>query len=94
MKQTSVNKKSLTLAVIKKILENKEAKQKAIVLFERKEADLNKEIKMCLREHSLINSSLSGRKGTILWRKGNYHIRTISGTYLYYCHTHVFGDKS
>ncbi len=63
VKQTSVNKKSLTLSVIKKILENKEAKQKAIILFEKKEADLNKEIKMFLENvASLIHPSLEEKK--------------------------------
>ena len=36
-KQTSVNKKSLTLSVIKKILENKKAKQELVALFEKRE---------------------------------------------------------
>jgi exoribonuclease R len=63
VKQISVIKKSLTLAVIKKILENKESKQKAIVLFERKEADLNKEIKMFLENiASLIHPYLEEKK--------------------------------
>ena len=35
-KQTSVNKKSLTLSVVKKILENKKAKQELVALFEKK----------------------------------------------------------
>ena len=44
-KQILVNKKSLSLAVIKKILENKKAKQEMIILFEKKEVAINEEIK-------------------------------------------------
>ena len=47
-KQTSVNKKSLVLAVIKKILENKKAKQEMIILFEKKDMAINEEIKIFL----------------------------------------------
>jgi hypothetical protein len=47
-KHTSVNKKSLSLAVIKKVLENKKAKQEMIILFEKKEVAINEEIKMFL----------------------------------------------
>ncbi len=45
-KHTSVNKKSLSLAVIKKVLENKKAKQEMIILFEKKEVAINEEIKI------------------------------------------------
>jgi hypothetical protein len=44
-KQTSVNKKSLTLSVVKKILENKKAKQDLVTLFEKKHIGTNEEIK-------------------------------------------------
>lgn len=44
-KQTSVNKKSLTLSVVKKILENKKAKQALVALFEKKQIGPNEEIK-------------------------------------------------
>jgi hypothetical protein len=62
--QTSVNKKSLTLAVIKKILENKETKQELTVFFERKQAGIiNEEIKQLLNQVSfLLNSSPTIRK--------------------------------
>jgi hypothetical protein len=54
----SVNKKSLTLAVIKKILENNEAKREMIALFENKQTDLNEVIKQFLNKvSSSINSS-------------------------------------
>ncbi len=43
-KQTSVNRKSLTLAVIKKILESKDARQQIIPLFEKKEIALRHEV--------------------------------------------------
>ena len=56
--QKSVNKKSLTLAVIKRILENKEAKQQMISLFEKKHNVVNKEeIKQFLNQvNPLINA--------------------------------------
>jgi hypothetical protein len=41
--QKSVNKKSLTLAVIERILKNQEAKQQMILLFEKKHNAINKE---------------------------------------------------
>jgi hypothetical protein len=44
-KQTSVNKKSLTLSVVKKILENKRAKQDLVTFFEKKHVGANEEIK-------------------------------------------------
>jgi hypothetical protein len=44
-KQTSVNKKSLSLSVIKKILENKKAKQELVALFEKKQIGPNEDIK-------------------------------------------------
>ena len=44
-KQTSVNKKSLTLSVVKKILQNKKAKQELVVLFKKTEITPNEEIK-------------------------------------------------
>jgi hypothetical protein len=54
----SVNKKSLTLAVIKKILESNEAKRELIALFENKQTDLNEAIKQFLNKVSAsINSS-------------------------------------
>ena len=52
--KTSVNKKSLTLAVIKKILENKKARQEIVTLFENKERAINKEIKIFLSTISPI----------------------------------------
>ncbi len=57
--QTSVNKKSLTLAVIKRILENKEAKQQMISLFEKKHNAFNKEeIKQFFNQvNALLNRS-------------------------------------
>ncbi len=50
--QKSVNKKSLTLAVIKQILENKDAKQEMVALFANKETDLKEEIKQFLNKIS------------------------------------------
>ena len=44
-KQTSVNKKSLTLSVVKKVLENKKAKQELVALFEKKQIGPNDDIK-------------------------------------------------
>jgi hypothetical protein len=49
-KQTSVNKKSLTLAVIKKILENKEAKEEMIALFEKRDTAIHEEIEKFLNK--------------------------------------------
>jgi hypothetical protein len=58
LEHKSVNKKSLTLAVIKKILENNEAKREMIALFENKQTDLNEVIKQFLNKVSAsINSS-------------------------------------
>jgi hypothetical protein len=55
--QKSVNKKFLTLAVIKRILENKEAKQQMILLFEKKQTVINKEeVRQFL---NLVNSLLN-----------------------------------
>lgn len=51
-KQRSVNKKSLTLAVIKKMLENKEVKKELTNLFENKHPDLNQAIKIFLNDVS------------------------------------------
>ena len=54
-KQKTVTKKSLTLSVIKKILENKKAKQELVALFEKKQVGINDEIKKTLdRIASLI----------------------------------------
>ncbi len=53
-KQTSVNKKSLSLAVIKKILENKEAKHHMTSLFEKHEALNKEEIKHFLNQVSTL----------------------------------------
>lgn len=59
-KRTSVNKKSLTLSVIKKILENKKAKQELVELFEKNPAAINEEIKKYLdRIATLIEDSLN-----------------------------------
>ena len=59
-KQTSVNKKSLTLSVVKKILENKNAKQELVALFEKKEITPNEDIKEFLdRIAPLIQDSLN-----------------------------------
>ena len=44
-KQSSVNKKSLTLSVFKKILQNEKARQELVVLFENRNITLNEEIK-------------------------------------------------
>lgn len=57
--QKSINKKSLTLAVIKRILENNEAKQQMILLFEKKRDPVNKEeIKQFLNQvNFLLNVS-------------------------------------
>ena len=44
-KQKTVNKKSLTLSVIKKILENKKAKYGLVELFEKKEIGIGEQIK-------------------------------------------------
>jgi hypothetical protein len=58
-KQTSVNKKSLTLSVIKKILENKNAKQDLVQLFEKKRTAINEETKKYLdRMAALIQDPL------------------------------------
>lgn len=56
--QKLVNKKSLTLGVIKRVLENDEAKQQMILLFEKKHNVVNKEeIKQFLNQvNSLLNS--------------------------------------
>jgi len=51
--QKSVNKKSLTLAVVKRILENKEAKQQMILLFEKKPTAIKEEIKQFLDQVNL-----------------------------------------
>jgi hypothetical protein len=56
----SVNKKSLTLAVIKKILENNEAQREMIALFENKQADLNEAIKQFLNK---VSSSINYSPG-------------------------------
>src|SRR5437868_7584998 len=54
-KQKAVNKKSLALSTIKKILENKKAKQELVELFEKKRVGINDEIKKSLnRIASLI----------------------------------------
>jgi hypothetical protein len=60
-KQTSVNKKSLTLAVITKILETLEARNQMILLFEKKDASIKKdEIRQFLDKVSLLmNNPLS-----------------------------------
>ena len=57
--EKSVNKKSLTLAVVKRILENKEAKQQMMVLFEKGQTAANKEqIKQFLDQvNILLNAS-------------------------------------
>jgi hypothetical protein len=47
-KQTSVNKKSLILSLIKKILGNKNARQQLVELFENKENSINERIKQYL----------------------------------------------
>lgn len=53
--QKSINKKSLTLAVIKIILENKEAKQQMILLFEKKSDVVNKEeVKQFLNQVNIL----------------------------------------
>src|SRR4029079_6367352 len=58
-KQTSVNKKSLTLSVIKKILENKIAKRELVEIFEKKQVANTEEIKKYLdRIAILIQDSL------------------------------------
>jgi hypothetical protein len=59
--QKSINKKSLTLAVIERILENKEAKQQMIILFKKKQDDFDKEgIKQFLNKvTSLLNPSIN-----------------------------------
>lgn len=58
--QKSVNKKSLTLAVVKRILENKEAKQQMILLFEKKPTAIKEEIKQFLDQVNLqLNPSVS-----------------------------------
>lgn len=58
-KQASINKKFLTLAVIERILDNKEAKQQMILLFKKKQTALNREkIKEFLNEvNALLNPS-------------------------------------
>lgn len=54
-KEASVNKKTLTIAVIKKILENKEAKLQMILLFNKKQTAVNKEeIKQFLNQVNLL----------------------------------------
>ena len=59
-KQKSVNKKSLSLSVIKKILENKKANRELIILFEKKQIGSNEEIKEFLdRIAPLIQDSLN-----------------------------------
>ena len=59
-KQTSVTKQSLTLAVIKKILENKKAERELAELFEKKPVALNNDIKRYLdRTAILIQDSLN-----------------------------------
>jgi hypothetical protein len=59
-KQTSVNKKSLTLSVVKKILQNKKAKQELVALFEKREITPNEDIKIFLdRIAPLIQDSLN-----------------------------------
>ena len=55
-----VNKKSLTLSVVKKILENKKAKQELVALFEKKEITPNEDIKEFLdRIAPLIQDSFN-----------------------------------
>lgn len=63
-KQTSVNKKSLTLAVIERILENEEAKQQMILLFEKKNTAINEEeIKQFLNQANfLLNPSIQSEQ--------------------------------
>jgi hypothetical protein len=59
-KQTSVNKKSLTLSIIKKILGNNKAKQELVTLFEKRQITLNEEIKEFLdRIAPLIRDSFN-----------------------------------
>jgi len=58
-KQKSVNKKSLTLSVIKKILENKNAKRELVEIFEKKQVANTEDIKKYLdRIANLIQDSL------------------------------------
>lgn len=53
-KLTSVNKKSLVLAVIRNILENKKARQQIVALFENKHIVVNEEIKKFLDNVSTL----------------------------------------
>src|SRR4029079_8047952 len=64
-KQTSVNKKSLTLSVIKKILENKNAKRELVEVFKKKQVAINENIKKYLDKIAiLIQNSLHKDKFT------------------------------
>jgi hypothetical protein len=59
-RQTSVNKKSLTLSVVKKVLENKKAKQELVALFEKREITPNEKIKEFLDKIApLIQNTLN-----------------------------------
>ncbi len=64
-KESSVNKKSLTLAVIKKILENKGAKQEFIALLEKQSTAINDEIKRFLNTVSSLVHNLPVEKEQI-----------------------------
>jgi hypothetical protein len=64
-KESSVNKKSLTLAVIKKILENNEAKQEFVALLEKQPTAINDEIKQFLDRVSALIHNLSSEKEQI-----------------------------
>lgn len=64
-KESSVNKKSLTLAVIKKILENKEAKQEFVALLEKQPTAINDEIKQFLDKVSSLMHNIPGEKEQI-----------------------------
>lgn len=85
-KLVSVNKKSLTLSVVKKILENKEAKQQMVVLFGKKNTVLNnEEIKHFLNNVSpLIHNSSTEQESEEPVAIADFPVRT------YVIATHIF----
>lgn len=61
-KESSINKKSLTLSVIKKVLENNEAKQEFVTLLEKQPTAVNDDIKQFLSKVSYLIHNLPGEK--------------------------------
>lgn len=87
-KQTSVNKKTLTLALVRKVLENEKAKQEIVALFD-EPAALDEEIKQFLNKVNLLLPKFFDEKKKVPTKDNLYQLQIFLYALMSLPHTYI-----